>query len=256
MIPSLKLASEEKEKAGDVINFFNFLVMFLFIIFLFISSGIDLGCNDSFFTTSGEHSAQNLLAISNGVSDFFSKITIGNFEVLTHVTTVVHQGEIIVVNVAKLVVLSGHIGHVHVVGGGANIFAFLSCENVEGDHVDFGVTVLTGLGGGHLHNLARAALNHNKSVFTQSRTLHRVGGRSSSISRLEIKFISHLFRFLFKQKLETKKEMRSRLFSWFGRRISTGLQIKVQNFVVQNWLCKENVPKSRSPCHRESKGPH
>ena len=59
-------------------------------------------------------------------------------------------------------------------------------------------------------------LNHNKSVFTQSRTLHRVGGRSSSISRSEIKFISHLFRFLFKQKLETKKEMRSRLFSWFG----------------------------------------
>ena len=43
-------------------------------------------------------------------------------------------------------------------GGGANIFVFLSCENVEGDHVDFGVTVLTGLGGGHLHNLARAAL--------------------------------------------------------------------------------------------------
>lgn len=101
---------------------------------------------------------ENLLAVSNGASDFFSKIAIRNFEVLTHVTTVVHQGEIIVVNVAKLVVLSGHIGHVHVVGGGANIFVFLSCENVEGDHVDFGVTVFAGLGGGHLHNLARATL--------------------------------------------------------------------------------------------------
>ena len=108
---------------------------------------------------------ENLLAVSNGASDFFSKIAIRNFEVLTHVTTVVHQGEIIVVNVAKLVVLSGHIGHVHVVGGGANIFVFLSCENVEGDHVDFGVTVLTGLGGGHLHNLARAALKNTIKIF-------------------------------------------------------------------------------------------
>merc|ERR1719200_59929 len=65
-----EIGQRRKSISGRCDQFFNFLVMFLFIIFLFISSGIDLGCNDSFFTTSGEHSAQNLLAVSNGVSDF------------------------------------------------------------------------------------------------------------------------------------------------------------------------------------------
>ena len=46
-----------------------------------------------------------------------------------------------------LKVPSFDVGHLHVVGGWANIFEFLSCEDVQSHHVDFGVTVLAGLGG-------------------------------------------------------------------------------------------------------------
>ena len=48
--------------------------------------------------------------------------------------------------------------HLHVVCGWTDIFEFLASENVKGNHVDFGMTVLAGLGGGHLDNLAGTAL--------------------------------------------------------------------------------------------------
>ena len=38
----------------------------------------------------------------------------------------------------------------------------VTCENIESNHVDFGVAVFSGLGGGHLNNLAGAVLNINK----------------------------------------------------------------------------------------------
>ena len=57
-----------------------------------------------------------------------------------------------------LEVTSGDVGHVHVVGGWADVLVLLLGEDVEGDQVDLGVAVLAGLGGGHLHNLARATL--------------------------------------------------------------------------------------------------
>ena len=40
-----------------------------------------------------------------------------------------------------------YVWHLHVVGGWANIFEFLSCEDIQSHQVDFGVTVLAGLGG-------------------------------------------------------------------------------------------------------------
>ena len=89
----------------------------------------------------------------------------------------------------------------------------VTCENIESNQVDFGVAVLSGLGGGHLNNLAGAALKMNKSVvvtifysdtddgyldhdessFAKSRTLHGEGGRGSSIGTGEvIVIIGHL----------------------------------------------------------------
>ena len=52
--------------------------------------------------------------------------------------------------------------HLHVVCGWTDIFEFLAGENVKRNHVDFGVTVLAGLGGGHLDNLAGTALQKTK----------------------------------------------------------------------------------------------
>ena len=70
-------------------------------------------------------------------------------------------------------------------GRGAEIFQLLAGEDIDGDQMDFGVTMLASLGGTHLDNLAGAILDDYMTVFAQSGTLHRVGGRGAGIGRLE-----------------------------------------------------------------------
>jgi len=67
----------------------------------------------------------------------------------------------------------------------------LTSENIEGNHVDLGVTVLASLGGGHLNNLAWPVLDHYKSTLAKGRALHGEGGRSPRIPLVEIKIIGH-----------------------------------------------------------------
>ena len=85
----------------------------------------------------------------------------------------------------QLVFLALNVRDVHVVGGGAEIFEFLAGEDVDGDEMDLGVTVLAGLGGGHVDDLAGTALDDDKSVLSQCGTLHGIGGRGASIDALE-----------------------------------------------------------------------
>ena len=81
----------------------------------------------------------------------------------------------------KLIFLADNVGNIHVVGGGAKIFKFLAGEDVNGNEMDLGVTVFAGLRGTHLDDLARARLDDHKTVLTESRALHRIGGRGASI---------------------------------------------------------------------------
>ena len=76
-------------------------------------------------------------------------------------------------------------GNVHVVGGGGEILKLLGGEDIGGDQVNLGVTVLASLGGRHVNDLARTVLDHNVATLAQSRTLHGVGERGSGISRIE-----------------------------------------------------------------------
>lgn len=85
----------------------------------------------------------------------------------------------------ELVLATGDVGDVHVVGGGGEIFQLLAGEDVDGDQVDLGVTVLAGLGGGHVDDLARAALDDDVTTLPQSRALHGVGGGGAGIGGLE-----------------------------------------------------------------------
>jgi hypothetical protein len=85
----------------------------------------------------------------------------------------------------KLVLLAGDVGNVHVVGGRGQLLELLAGEDVDGDQVDLGVTVLAGLGGGHVDNLARAVLDDNVTVLAESGTLHGVGGRGTRIGGVE-----------------------------------------------------------------------
>jgi hypothetical protein len=85
----------------------------------------------------------------------------------------------------QLVFLANDIWDVHVVGGWAKFFELLAGEDIDGDQMDFGVTVLASLGGGHVDDLARAVLDHNETVLSQGRTLHRESSGSASIGGLE-----------------------------------------------------------------------
>lgn len=49
------------------------------------------------------------------------------------------------------------------------------------------MSVLAGLGGGHLHNFAWTSLQHHIAVLTQSRALHGVGGGGARLASLEVK---------------------------------------------------------------------
>lgn len=85
----------------------------------------------------------------------------------------------------ELELATGDVGDVHVVGRGGKIFELLAGEDVDGNHVDLGVTVLASLGGGHVNNLARAALDNDVTVLPQSRALHGEGGGSAGIGGVE-----------------------------------------------------------------------
>lgn len=70
-------------------------------------------------------------------------------------------------------------------GGWGEIFQLLAGEDVDGDQVNLGVTVLAGLGGGHFDDLAWAALDDNETVLPQCGTLHGIGGRGTGVGGLE-----------------------------------------------------------------------
>lgn len=69
-------------------------------------------------------------------------------------------------------------------GGGAKIFELLLGEEVESDEMDLGVAVLARLGGRHVYDLARAALDNDVSALAQSRALHGDGLGCTSITIL------------------------------------------------------------------------
>lgn len=91
-------------------------------------------------------------------------------------TVRVHQREEVVGNVKELVLSAADVGDVHVVGRGGDVLELLAGEDlsgsagvprepstrargthVNGDKVDLGVTVLAGLRGGHVDDLAGTA---------------------------------------------------------------------------------------------------
>lgn len=69
--------------------------------------------------------------------------------------------------------------------GRRQIFELLASEDINGNNVDLGVTVLSSLGGRHFDDLAGATLDDNVSVLPQSRALHGEGRGRASVGGLE-----------------------------------------------------------------------
>jgi hypothetical protein len=68
------------------------------------------------------------------------------------------------------------------VGGWAEIFQLFAGEDIEGNQMDLGVTVLSSLRGRHVDDLAWAVLDDDETVLSQGGTLERIGGRSTGIT--------------------------------------------------------------------------
>ena len=84
------------------------------------------------------------------------------------------------------VLSAGDVWHIHVVGGWAQIFQLLASEDVDGNKMDFGVTVLAGLGSRHADDLAGTALDNNQLVLAKSRALLGSGQRGTGASLDEV----------------------------------------------------------------------
>lgn len=89
------------------------------------------------------------------------------------------------VSTYELVLLATDVRDIHVVGGRRQVLQLLAGEDVNGDQVNLCVTVLAGLGGGHVDDLAWAVLDAHEAVLAQGRTLHREGQGGTGIGALE-----------------------------------------------------------------------
>ena len=160
------------------------------------------------FAHGGDNGDEEVLAIVKGSSDFLSDLSlIRNLNVVLGNTIAVHQVEEIVVDVDQLVFSTGDVGDIHVVGGGGDIFQFLASEDIDGDQVDLGVTVLASLGGGHVNDLARTALDDDVSVFAQSRALGGVGEGGTGTCLLELVLMSLVVRHFVEEKVGGRRRV-------------------------------------------------
>lgn len=144
-----------------------------------------LGGQSMLFTHSGDDGDENLLSVVEKLLDLVTDFTLGDLDIVLSSTGLVNQVHESVINVKEGVFVSGDVGDVHVVGGGGEIFHLLSVEDINSDEMDLGVSVLSGLGGGHVDDLAWSALDDDVSVLSESRALGWEGERGTSRCTLE-----------------------------------------------------------------------
>lgn len=146
-----------------------------------------LGINGCLFAHSSEDNDISVLVfLGEELGDFIADLTLRKLDIILGGAIIRHEGEKTVIsNIEELVFLATDVGDVHVMGGRAKIFQLLAGEDVNGDEMDLGVTMFSGLRSRHLNNLAGAVLDDDESVLPQSRALHGVGGRGTGIGALE-----------------------------------------------------------------------
>ena len=108
-------------------------------------------------------------------------------EIILGVTRLGHQGtETVVRDVNEGVLRATDMGNIAIVGRGGEIFHLFVGEDIDSDEMALGVTVLAGLGGGDVDDLARAVLDHDVAVLADGPGLHGVGLGGAGIGRLEV----------------------------------------------------------------------
>lgn len=152
--------------------------------------GTFLDINADFFTHGLQDDGNDFLVLILQLRELVTGLTFWDLDVLSSVAIAIHQVEETIFNIDNIIFPSADIGDVHVVSGWGQIFVLLAGEDVKGDQMDLGVTVLASLGCGHVDNLAWSVLDDNETVLSESRTLHGVGGGGASIGGLEREILS------------------------------------------------------------------
>ena len=108
-------------------------------------------------------------------------------DVVTHVTTTSHERkEAVVSNVAKLIFDTLDNGLRETGRRRTDALKLLRRENVDTDEVALGSTVLSYLGLGHIHDLARAALDHKEPTLAGRTGLDGGAVSSTRVGRIII----------------------------------------------------------------------
>jgi len=142
----------------------------------------------------GDDSDKEIFTVIESRSDLRAKITLWNLNVILRDAIHGHQVKETVVDVDELVFRTPDIRDIHVVGRGTDIFQFFSSEDVDGDEMNLGMTMLSGLGGRHVHNLAGTALDDDVAVLAESRTLRGEGEGGPSAGLLKGMLVSFVSR--------------------------------------------------------------
>lgn len=85
----------------------------------------------------------------------------------------------------KLELAAADVGNVHVVGRGGEFFVLLASEDLNSNEMDLGMTVLAGLGGRHIDDLAGLALDDDVAALAEGRALHGERQRRAGVGGLE-----------------------------------------------------------------------
>jgi hypothetical protein len=144
-----------------------------------------LEADASLLTHSLEDGDEERLLGIEGILDLLAELTIGELDVVLGLTGVEEDGDETVFDVEELKFVAGDVGDVHVVGGGAELLELLLGEDIDGNQVNLGVSVLSGLGGGHLNNLAGPSLDDDVASLAKGRALHGEGGGSDVLGGLK-----------------------------------------------------------------------
>jgi len=141
--------------------------------------------NGLFLTHSTNDGDQEVLASVEILADLGSEFTLRNLDVVLGNTILSHEIEETVIDIDELEFITDDIGNIHVVGGRTDILQLFPGKDVEGNKMNLGVTMLTGLGGRHVDDFARAAFDHDVAVFAESGALHGVGRGGPSAGLLK-----------------------------------------------------------------------
>jgi len=103
-------------------------------------------------------------------------------EVLTHVTLVVHEENVVTLETGDHPVGLGNNWDVDGVGGWAELLTGVTGEDIVGEELALGMSVLSGLGDGNILDLAGLALDHDVSTLADRTGLNGDGHGGTGIS--------------------------------------------------------------------------